>query len=416
MSFDTKKDPREFYDLASPQDEVKKSIGDFKLPFGDENDKSRGGKRQFDNTAFLIVSDMLLTGYDAPILQTLYVDKILKEHNLLQAIARVNRTRKGKNAGYVVDFAGITSHLVDALEIFSGDLNPCDVMVDIESEKTTLENRHTKIVNYFKSVKKNRENERDDFILQAIGYLKPKDIKDKFKELVSDFNKSMNIVLPDSFATRYDYDFKLFNEIKMMLRDTKEKITREDSKKLQMILDEHLRANGIEYLLEEAIDITDYKKFAEELTKVGKHNPLDKAKAIIKANKEINPALALELSELLEKKLIDAKIDRKQAVIDLFSDMEDIINRHKNRYSNVGLSDEKQLVVYDLVKELSDEATELTLDIFDTLDEWLSKKAILVQSDAQKDMRNSIKPLLAKYGVEKKLSKDIVAKLVETNA
>ncbi len=414
MSFDTKKDPQEFYDLATPQDEVKQSIEDFKLPFGDENNKSLGGKRQFDNTAFLIVSDMLLTGYDAPILQTLYVDKILKEHNLLQAIARVNRTRKGKNAGYVVDFAGITKHLVDALEIFSGDLEPSDVMVDIESEKTTLENRHTKLVNYFKSVKKNRENERDDFILQAINHLKPDDIKDKFKELVSDFNKSMNIVLPDPFASKYDYDFKLFNEIKMMVRDSKEKITREDSKKLQMILDEHLRANGIEYLLEAPIDITDYKQFQAELTKEGKHNPLDKAKAIIKANEEENPELALELSELLERKLIDAKVDRKQAVVDLFSDMEEIINRHKNRYSSAGLSDEKHLVVYDIVKELSEEATELTLEIFDTLDEWLSKKAILIQSDAQKDMRNSIKPILSKYGVDRKLSKDIVAKLVET--
>jgi type I restriction enzyme R subunit len=414
MSFDTKKDPQEFYDLSTPEADVKQAIEDFKLPFGDENDKSRGGKRQYDNTAFLIVSDMLLTGYDAPILQTLYVDKVLKEHNLLQAIARVNRTRKGKEAGYVVDYAGITKHLVDALEIFSGDLEPSDVMIDIESEKTTLENRHTKLVNYFRSLKKDRETQRDDFILQAVGYLKPEDIKDKFKELVSDFNKSMNIVLPDAFASKYDYDFKLFNEIKMMVRDTKEKITREDSKKLQMILDEHLRANGIEYLLEEAIDITDYKKFAQELAKDGKHNPLDKARAIIKANKEENPELALELSELLERKLIDAKIDRRQAVMDLFSDMEDIINRHKNRHSSSGLNDEKQLVVYDLINELTSEATELTLEIFDCLDEWLNKKAILVQSDAQKDMRNSIKPLLANYGVDRKMSKDIVAKLVET--
>ncbi len=414
MSFDTKKDPQEFYDLATPEADIKQAIEDFKLPFGDENDKSRAGRKQFDNTAFLIVSDMLLTGYDAPILQTLYVDKILKEHNLLQAIARVNRTRKGKVAGYVVDYAGITKHLVDALEIFSGDLEPSDVMVDIESEKTTLENRHTKLVNYFKSVKKNRETQRDDFILQAINYLKPEDIKDKFKELTSDFNKSMNIVLPDPFASKYDYDFKLFNEIKMMVRDPKEKITREDSKKLQMILDEHLRANGIEYLLEEAIDITDYKKFQEALVREGKHNPLDKAKAIIKANEEENPELALELSELLEKKLIDAKIDRKQAVIDLFSDMEEIIKRHKNRYSSVGLSDEKHLVVYDLLQDKTEEATELTLEIFDALDEWLNKPAILVQSDAQKDMRNSIKSILTKYGVDRKMSKDIIAKLVET--
>ncbi len=414
MSFDTKKDSQEFYDLATPEADVKQAIEDFKLPFGDETDKSRGGKRQFDNTAFLIVSDMLLTGYDAPILQTLYVDKILKEHNLLQAIARVNRTRKGKSAGYVVDFAGITKHLVEALEIFSGDLEPSDVMVDIAEEKTTLENRHTKLVSYFKNVKKDRETQRQLFIDEAISYLKPIDIKDKFKELVSDFNKSMNIVLPDPFATKYDYDFKLFNELKLMVRDEKEKITREDSKKLQMILDEHLRANGIEYLLQESIDITDYKLFTAELVKTGEHNPLDKAKAIIKANESINPALALELSELLERKLLDAKVDRKQAVIEFFKDMEEVINRHKNRYKAVGLSDEKELVIYDLVEHLTKEPTALTLEIHVCLQAWLDKKAILVQSDAQKDMRNSLKPILVKYGVDRKFSKDIVSKLVET--
>jgi len=413
MSFDTKKDPQEFYDLSTPQADVKQAIEDFKLPFGDESDISRGGRKQFDNTAFIIVSDMLLTGYDAPILQTLYVDKILKEHNLLQAIARVNRTRKGKEAGYIVDFVGITKHLVEALEIFSGDLEPSDVMVDIAEEKTILENRHTKLLNHFKSIKKDKNIQRDDFILQAISYLKPDDIKDKFKELVNNFNKSMNIVLPNAFATKYDYDFKLFNELKYIVRDSKEKITREDSKKLQMIIDEHLRANGIEYLLEVAIDITDYKKFQEALTRDGKHNPFDKAKAIIKANKETNPALALELSELLEKKLIDAKIDRKQAIINLFSDMEEIINRHNNRYNSVGLRNEKELIVYDIVQKLTDEASALTLEIFDNLHVWLDKKAILVQSDALKDMRNTLKPILSHYGVDRNIAKDIVQKLVE---
>jgi len=416
MSFDTKKDPADFYDLATPERDIKESIENFKLPFGNVLDLNRKEKKKFDNTAFLIVSDMLLTGYDAPILQTLYVDKILKEHNLLQAIARVNRTRRGKNAGYIVDFAGITTHLVDALEIFSGDLKPSDVMVDIAQEKTTLENRDAKLVEYFKTIKKDREKERDAFIVQAIHFLEPIDRRDKFKELVNDFNRSITIVLPDPFASKYDYNFKLFNEIKIMIKDTKERVTREDSKKLQMILDEHLKANGIEYLLEEAIDITDYKKFQEEIFKEGQHNPLDKAKAIIKANEEKNPALALELSELLERKLLDAKLEHKQAIFELFSDIENIINSYKNRYSSLGLSDEKQLVVYDTIKEYTTQPVSLTLEIFDTLDEWLKKKAILAQSDAQKEMRNSIKPLLSQYDVEKKTSKIIVANLVKAFA
>ena len=411
MSFEPKKDPKEFVALATKSEDVAEAIKDFILPFGDEVEKSKSGKKQFDNTAFLIVSDMLLTGYDAPILQTLYIDKILKEHNLLQAIARVNRTRKGKSAGFVVDYVGITKYLLDALEIFSGDLEICDVMVDIESEKTTLENRDAKLVGYFKGIKIDRVKRRDDFLLYAVNYLEPKDRKDKFKELLKDFNRSMNIVLPNAFASQFDYNFKLFNELKLMVRDPKEKITREESRKLQMIIDEHLRANGIEYLLEEAIDITDYKKFQEELTKEGQHNPLDKAKAIIKANEEKNPELFLELSELLERKLQDAKIDRKQAVHTLFSEIEEIIKRHKSRHLKLGLSDERQLGVYDLVQN-----SELTLEIFDVLDDWLHKKAIMVQSDAQKEMRNVIKPLLSSYGLERKLSKEIVKMLVKAYA
>jgi len=413
MSFNSKSDPQEFFDLAVAESDIKESIESFKLPFGDVDNKSRSGKKQFDNTAFLIVSDMLLTGYDAPILQTLYIDKILKEHNLLQAIARVNRTNRGKEAGYIFDYAGITKYLVEALEIFSGDLKPSDVMIDIDSEKTTLENRHNKLINYFKPIKKDRNTQRELFLDEAKEYLSPKNIKDYFKELIANFNKSMNIVLPDSFASKYDYDFKLFNELKMIVKDSKDKITREDSKKLQTLLDKHLKTNGIEYLLQEPIDITDYKKFEEELTKESIHNPFDKAKAIIKANESSNPELALELSELLERRLQDSKIDRKEAIKNLFDEMEEIITRHKNRYSKSGLSDEKQLIIYDLVKKSSDKATEITLEIFDKLNTWLSRPAILTQRDAQRSMRKAIKPILSKYEIDIKLSKEIVSKLVE---
>lgn len=412
MSFDTKKDPQAYYDLATPEDEIKQTIANFKLPFGDENNKTKGGRKQFDNTAFLIVSDMLLTGYDAPILQTLYLDKVLREHNLLQAIARVNRTRKGKSAGFVVDYVGITKHLVQALEVFSGDLEPSDVMKDIESEKTILENRHTKLVNYFKKVKYDKGTQRNDFILKAVEYLQPQDIKDRFKELLRDFNKSMDIVLPDAFASQFDYDFKLYNEIKLMVRDEKEKISREESRKLQMIIDEHLRAKGIDYLLEEPVDISDYRKFRQELEKKGSHTPLDKAKAIIKANENEHPELALELSELIEKILMERKLDRKQAAADLFTQMEEIIKRHKSRHISAGLDDEKQLIVYDVVEKLTDKPAALTSEIYTALGKFLENRAIMEQSNAQKDMRNRIKPILSEYGVDRNVSKEIVQKLV----
>ena len=64
---------------------------------------------------------MLLTGFDAPIEQVMYIDKKLKEHNLLQTIARVNRTYPGKTVGYIVDYIGLTENLQEALSLYSGE-------------------------------------------------------------------------------------------------------------------------------------------------------------------------------------------------------------------------------------------------------------------------------------------------------
>ena len=64
---------------------------------------------------------MLLTGFDAPIEQVMYIDKRLKEHNLLQAIARVNRVATGKQRGYIVDYIGLANHLTEALSIYAAE-------------------------------------------------------------------------------------------------------------------------------------------------------------------------------------------------------------------------------------------------------------------------------------------------------
>jgi type I restriction enzyme R subunit len=70
--------------------------------------------KEYTGIAFLIVCDMLLTGFDAPIEQVMYIDKKLREHTLLQAIARTNRVKKGKQRGYIVDYIGLANHLTDA--------------------------------------------------------------------------------------------------------------------------------------------------------------------------------------------------------------------------------------------------------------------------------------------------------------
>ena len=65
--------------------------------------------------AFLIVKSMLLTGFDAPLEQALYLDRPIRDAELLQAVARVNRPMSGKEVGYVVDYYGVFEHLSSAL-------------------------------------------------------------------------------------------------------------------------------------------------------------------------------------------------------------------------------------------------------------------------------------------------------------
>ena len=93
--------------MALPAEQISHFVSKlFPLPYGDES-KGQDGQPHANNVGLIIVSDMLLTGWDAPIVSTMYLDKPLKEHTLLQAIARVNRTLPGKNAGYIVDYHGV---------------------------------------------------------------------------------------------------------------------------------------------------------------------------------------------------------------------------------------------------------------------------------------------------------------------
>jgi type I restriction enzyme R subunit len=96
-------------------DEMRKVIGNkqYKQSLANEFKK--------EDSAFkiAIVVDMWLTGFDVPSLDTMYIDKIMQEHNLMQAIARVNRVYKDKEAGLIVDYIGLGKYLREALKIFT---------------------------------------------------------------------------------------------------------------------------------------------------------------------------------------------------------------------------------------------------------------------------------------------------------
>lgn len=137
---------------------------------------------------------MLLTGFDAPIEQVMYLDKKLVEHNLLQAIARVNRTYKGKTCGYIVDYYGVGNHLKEALEIFSQD-DIQGALMNVNDELPKLKLHHQRIVQFW-----NRYGihswDSDTDIDECVDLLKDEELRAEYTVAYKMMTKSMDIVLP----------------------------------------------------------------------------------------------------------------------------------------------------------------------------------------------------------------------------
>ncbi|MEO1410137.1 MAG: type I restriction endonuclease [Bacteroidota bacterium] len=353
----------------TPMAEIKTVTEDFKLPYGKATELEKSGAKKNDNTAFLIVSDMLLTGYDVPIASCLYLDKPLKEHNLLQALARVNRTGKGKQAGYVVDYCGISGNLVEALEIFSGDIRPHDILTKVNEEVPRLDQHHTRLVAFFKPVRIDRKYERELFLDKALHFVQPINRRDAFFNLLRRFNKSVGIVLPNPKGLPYEFDFKLFNELRARVRNAEAgnedlKTTGEESQLLQTLIDEHLKASGLQSLLEAPISIIDKEKFkaqvqydSPETQELKIRNNL---RYTIRVGAHQNPdffkPLAERLDELLKMKE-EERISNTQLLID-YAELQDRIILGDQESRAKGFDTEQKRAVYNSMQVIFAEAAE----------------------------------------------------------
>jgi type I restriction enzyme, R subunit len=124
------------------QNKQKENIARFKRKLATEKtDKT-------DPLSILVVNNMLLTGFDAPVEQVLYLDRKIVAHDLLQAIARVNRTSGPKKCGYVVDYIGVARHLNEALKEYDGEDIEC-VFININVELPKLLDRRARAVAVF---------------------------------------------------------------------------------------------------------------------------------------------------------------------------------------------------------------------------------------------------------------------------
>jgi type I restriction enzyme R subunit len=154
---------------------------------------------------FLLVCDMLLTGFDAPIEQVMYLDKPLRDHNLLQAIARTNRVYKNKEAGKIIDYYGITRNLYDALD-FDEDIID-SAMIDIERVKERFTCVLNDVMKIFTGV--NIEDPSMDNLRKSLRIFI--DNQDKQKYFVEKYIKLKSLfefLSPDPFLKQYIRPFE----------------------------------------------------------------------------------------------------------------------------------------------------------------------------------------------------------------
>jgi len=415
-------DPKE--NIYTAPDTVKQVTDHYKLPFGNESITEKSGKKKYDNTAFLIVSDMLLTGFDAPIASCMYVDKPLKEHTLLQAIARVNRARNGKLAGYIIDYYGITDYLVQALEIYGGDVNREDILKNLSEEIPWLEMHHTKLVEFFKPMEIDRFYERDIYIDTAIQFIEPLDRRDTFKELLKNFNKSIGILLPHTAAMKFKRDFDLFNEIKAHAKnayrdDDGLTISKDESKMLQDLIDTHLIALSVNHLLEEPVSILDKDRFQLELKNASSGTKeltiRSNLKYEIKVGMDRNPAFFKPLAERLEELLKQREAQRitQLELLKAFENIQDNIVNEKKDSEDHGFFSSMEVAVYSLMKIYYDgQSTLVTRRIFDAIAGELKIVDWEVKSTVQDDMGKKIAVILREK-FDRNEAKDKAALIVD---
>ena len=250
--------------------------------YGDADAYEEAMKHQFcaGDINILIVCSKLLTGFDAPICQVLYIDKELKEHGLLQAIARTNRLYEGKDYGLIVDYRGLIEKLDTAMDLYSGaGLENFDsgdlkgVVVDVMSSVAGLREAYTQVTELFSDLKNPHDPEEVEM------FLADDKKRERFYYLLCVYGKALNLVLNAEQAysaiskeemKRYQDTFLFFSKVRrsVKIRYCDAIDNQEYEPLMQNLLDTHLSVAGLKQITS-PIDILNKDDFERELENLG---------------------------------------------------------------------------------------------------------------------------------------------------
>lgn len=218
------------------------SIKRFKMAFGSKEEGLDG------NLGIVVVNNMLLTGFDAPVEQVMYLDKVIIAHNLLQAIARVNRVgASGKDKGFVVDYVGIGHHLKKAIDSYDEreQKEVEDALSFPEDELRELHVSHAAIMELLKKHGLSDLTDHDAFF----DLFYDEDLRFEFMSLFKQFTRNLNLVFPAKEALDFMGDYNALTEINVLagkhFRDARLSM-KGIPPKLRALTDEYLASKGVD--------------------------------------------------------------------------------------------------------------------------------------------------------------------------
>ncbi len=429
---DTREGPEEV--SAQPTSEVTTFWDQMMARYGSEDQYTKQIIAQFkhsDAPEILIVVDKLLTGFDAPRNTVLYLCRTLREHTLLQAIARVNRLHEGKDFGYIIDYANVLGeldkalHTYDALAGFDGD-DLTDFLTSIHQQVSKLPQHYSDLWGLFKEIKNSGDEERYEVLLADDA------VRNEFYERLTAYSKTLAMALSaeqfimqtdEAQLKRYKSDLKRFQKLRraVQLRYAETIDYGDYESRIKKLLDTHIQANEVTRL-NEPVNMFDDNTFSMVKEQRGVYRAKTTAaradiiahgvKRIITENMDKDPAFYEKFSKLIQDAIDDFK-NQRLSDLDYLQKVsairDEVANTRRDDVPDSIRDDEEASAYFGAIKSCLTQvdgyvAAQTARAVQSALEKnW--KVDFWHDSDAQKAVKNEIADFLydvvgAEYGID----------------
>ena len=384
-------------------------------------------KDRNDELKIVIVRDMWLTGFDVPSLHTMYIDKPMSGHNLMQAIARVNRVFKEKQGGLVVDYIGIAENLKEALAQYTESDRKTtgvdtDVAVQVLLEKYDLIKELLHGHDYSKFFT-GKPSEKMQAIVETMDYIigLREDRKNDYTRLVTEMARAYSLCATTATAESLNLEVGFHKAvkaglIKIISDDSKKKSTAQLDSELNQLLSKAISSNEVVDILSSVglskpnIAILS-DEFLEEVKGIKQKNlAVELLNRLLKGNIKTfsrrNLVQSKKFSELLEAAIIkyqNRAIETTQVIMELI-ELARQISEAEKRGESTGLTLD-ELAFYDALAENESArevmGDEILMQIAKDLTASIKKNISVdwsIRESVQAKMKMTIKRLLKKYG------------------